>query len=130
MNGGNVEFLRFQSLETAAEKWQAEVYGNEEIQFNYNGALDEYRAFIVDHILELDRMMNFFKFSLHKGEKVVDEIVVMGDHPLLKTIETMIEENLSTPVRIVDDAVIASIFPNCKAKHATLLGLALKEVNV
>ena len=129
-SNGNVEFLRFQGIETDAEKWQAEVLENGEVQFHYNGEQDEYRSLVLDQILELDRIMNFFKFSLHKGEKVVDEIIVMGEHPLLTTIELMLSDNLSTPVKIVGDVAIGAIFPNCKAKHATLLGLALKEVNI
>ena len=125
---GNVEFLRFQAIETEAEKWQSEVLENGEVQFHYSEGQDDHRSLVLDQILELDRIMNFFKFSLHKGEKVVDEIIVMGEHPLLTMIESMLRENLSTPVKVVDNEVIGAAFPKCKAKHATLLGLALKEV--
>lgn len=128
-SGGEVEFLRFQTIETAAENWKQELLGNNEIQFTYTGDLGNFRTAATDQVLEIDRMMNFFKFSLHKGEKEVNEIVVMGDHPLLPTIETLLRDNLPTAVRIVDDTVVEKYFPNCKAKHATLLGLALKEVN-
>lgn len=128
-SGGEVEFLRFQTIETAAENWKQEVLVNNEIQFTYTGDLGSFRTAATDQVLEIDRMMNFFKFSLHKGEKEVNEIVVMGDHPLLPTIETLLRDNLPTAVRIVDDTVVEKYFPNCKAKHATLLGLALKEVN-
>ena len=128
-SNGNVEFLRYQTIDTNSENWEQELTENNEVQFNYTGNLDDYRASVTDQILEIDRMMNFFKFSLHKGEKVVDEIVVMGDHPLLQTIEELLSNNLTIPIRLVDDAVIEQHFPNCKAKHATLLGLALKEVN-
>lgn len=128
-SSGEVEFLRFQTIETAAENWKQEVLDNNEVHFTYTGDLDSFRVSATDQVLEIDRMMNFFKFSLHRGEKEVDEIVVMGDHPLLPTIEALLRDNLQTAVRIVDDSVIESYFPNCKAKHATLLGLALKEVN-
>lgn len=125
---GNVEFLRFQAIETNLENWQHQVAAEGDVTFAYTGELDDYRAMITDQVLEIDRMMNFFKFSLHKGEKSVDEIVVLGDNPLLQNIATFLSENLATPVKLVDDAVIAQHFPNCKAKHASLLGLALKEV--
>lgn len=124
-----VEFLRFQTVDTDLDKWEQEVLENGEVEFRYTDQLDDFRGATTDQVLEMDRIMNFFKFSLHKGERVVDEIIVMGDHPLLQTIETLLRENLPAPIRIVDDAVIGKQFPNCKAKHATLLGLALKEVN-
>lgn len=128
-SNGEVEFLRFQTIDTDPENWHQTVVENEEVEFNYTADLDDFRAATTDQVLEIDRMMNFFKFSLHKGEREVEEIVVMGDHPLLHSIEALLNENLSTPVSIVDDKVINEHFPTCKAKHATLLGLALKEVN-
>ncbi|WP_332649398.1 type IV pilus biogenesis protein PilM [Lysinibacillus sp. 54212] len=126
---GNVEFLRFQSIETNLENWQDHMATEGDVTFTYNGELDDYRAMITDQVLEIDRMMNFFKFSLHKGEKSVDEIVVLGDNPLLQSIADFLSENLVTPVKLVDDSVVSQRFPNCKAKHASLLGLALKGVN-
>ena len=85
---------------------------------------------LTDQVLELDRVMNFFKFSLHKGEKSVDDIIILGDNPLLPHITAFLEENFANPVVEVDDALIAKKYPGFKAKHATLLGLALKEVDV
>ena len=38
-------------------------------QFIYNGEAENYQMVVMDQVLEIDRMMNFFKFSLHKGEK-------------------------------------------------------------
>ncbi|MER2028584.1 MAG: pilus assembly protein PilM [Solibacillus sp.] len=128
-SNGEVEFLRFQTIDTNPDNWQQNIIENDEVEFNYKADLDDFRAATTDQVLEIDRMMNFFKFSLHKGEREVDEIVVMGDHPLLQSIEALLNENLPTPVSIVDDKVINEYFPTCKAKHATLLGLALKEVN-
>lgn len=128
-SNGEVEFLRFQTIDTDPNNWQQNIIENGEVEFNYTADLEDFRAATTDQVLEIDRMMNFFKFSLHKGEREVDEIVVMGDHPLLHSIEALLNENLPTPVSIVDDKVINEYFPTCKAKHATLLGLALKEVN-
>lgn len=128
-SNGEVEFLRFQTIDTDPDDWQQNIVENDEVEFNYTADLDDFRVATTDQVLEIDRMMNFFKFSLHKGEREVDEIVVMGDHPLLQSIEALLNENLPTPVSIVSDKVISAHFPNCKAKHATLLGLALKGVN-
>ena len=128
-SNGEVEFLRFQTVETDPDNWQRNIEENGEIEYSYTADLDGFRAATTDQVLEIDRMMNFFKFSLHKGEREVDEIIVMGDHPLLQSIKALLDENLPTSVSIVDDSVVNKHFPTCKAKHATLLGLALKEVN-
>ena len=72
---------------------------------------------------------NFFKFTLHKGEKSVDEIIVMGDNPLLENISSFLRENIQTTITVIDDVAIDNVYPQFKAKHASLIGLALKEVN-
>ncbi|MEK4228871.1 type IV pilus biogenesis protein PilM [Solibacillus sp. FSL H8-0538] len=126
---GHVEFLRYQSIDTDMVKWNPKVHENGEVEFTYSGDIQDYRMIVTDQVLELDRMMNFFKFSLHKGEKSVDEIIIMGDNPLLDSISTFLSENLATPIKVIDDAVIEEFYPQLKAKHASLIGLALKEVN-
>lgn len=78
--------------------------------------------------MELDRIMNFFRFSLHKGEKMIDEIIVMGDNPWLPIISELISESLPIALKIVDDKAIQQHYPNMKGKYTALMGLALKEV--
>ena len=127
-SGGALEFLRFQSLQTEVGKWRSVELSQDNYQFSYAGDLAEYQMVVSDQVLELERMMNFFKFSLHKGEKNVDEVIVMGDNPILDYVASYLQDNLATPVSIVNDDVIAKAFPSKGAKHAAILGLALKEV--
>ena len=126
-SNGNVEFLRFQVIDTDMSKWVATIKESS-IDFTYSGNVEDYILRITDQVLELDRILNFFRFSLHKGERTVDEIIMMGDNPQLLEISTLIRENIATPITIIDDAVIGKHFPQFKGKHASLIGLALKEV--
>lgn len=125
---GQVEFLRFQSINTDMTKWHSTINNDGDVTFSYSGDIQDYRIHVADQVLELDRIMNFFKYSLHKGEKTVEEMILMGDNPLLDDIQKFLRENLDTPLVVIDDRTIAQQFPNFKAKHASLIGLALKEV--
>lgn len=125
---GNVEFLRFQSIDTDLAKWRHRVIDGANVEFNYDGDIQEYRSIVTDQVLELDRMMNFFQYSLNKGEKSVDEIIVMGDNPLLSEILDVLSEKFPLPITMINDRLVDSKFPGFKAKYASLLGLALKEV--
>ncbi len=126
---GDVEFLRFQTIDTDLDEWRVEKKGEDEydVSFHYEGDPQNYQNTVMDQILELDRMMNFFKFSLHKGEKAVDDIIVLGDNPLLATIPAFLAENFENPIIEVNDELIGKKYPGFKAKHASLIGLALKE---
>ncbi|GLC87261.1 type IV pilus biogenesis protein PilM [Lysinibacillus piscis] len=127
-SNGQIEFLRFQTIDTDLTNWHGVVDSQREAHFTYNGAEDEYRMLILDRVLELDRIMNFFRFSLHKGERTIDEIIVMGDNPWLSLIRELLVESLPVPIMIVDDQMIQQFYPTMKAKHVSLIGLALKEV--
>jgi len=125
---GQLEFLRYQSFDTDLSKWKPEEI--EEYRFSYHLEVeDDYRMILTDQMLEIDRIMNFFKFSLHKGEKSVDEIIILGDNPLLPTIKEFLENNFSTSIIMLNDSIIQKSFPQFSEKFASLIGLALKEVN-
>ncbi|MEG0258621.1 MAG: pilus assembly protein PilM [Lysinibacillus sp.] len=126
---GHVEFLRYQSIDTDLTQWQSEEVGDDDFAFTYSGEKEDYRMLVTDQVLEIDRVMNFFKFSLHKGEKAVDEIILLGDNPLLQTIAEFLGNNLEEPITVLHDKLIEKEFPNFSGKYATLLGLALKEVH-
>src|SRR5690606_13095556 len=124
---GKVEFLRYQSIDLPNRKWSARVGQNDEVEYHFDGAVEEYHSHLVDHIAEIDRILNFFRFSIHKGDKKVDEIIIMGDSPVLDHIALQLKENYQTPTTMVDDAFVAKRFPGFKRKHSTLIGLAMKE---
>lgn len=129
-SNGQIEFLRYEKIQTDLKKWKNVSDKPYEALFAYQGEDDDYRIAIADPILELDRIVNFYKFSLHKGNKNVDQIVVMGDSPLLDRVSAMLADNLSIPIQTVDDSLIRERYPNFGVRHAALIGLALKEVHV
>lgn len=125
---GQLEFLRYQSFDTDLSQWEPKEI--EEHRFSYHSEVeDDYRMILTDQMLEIDRIMNFFKFSLHKGEKSVDEIIILGDNPLLSTVKEFLENNFSIPIIMLNDSIIQKSFPQFSEQFASLLGLALKEVN-
>ena len=126
---GQIEFLRYQSIETDLTQWEGKKEDDFSYQFVYSGDAEDYQMVVMDQALEIDRIMNFFKFSLHKGEKAVDEIIVLGDNSRLQNIGKLLASNLDTPLTIIDNQMVQEHFPQFKEEFATLLGLALKEVN-
>ena len=67
-------------------------------QFSYDGEIAEYRMQLVDQIAEIERILNFYRFSLYKGEKAVDELIILGDSPEIDHIVSEIRSNYETPI--------------------------------
>jgi type IV pilus assembly protein PilM len=124
--GGKVEFLRYQTIDTLIEKWQSKE-DNNEISFSYEGQLEEYQSQLIDQIAEIDRILNFYRFSLYKGEKAVDEIIILGDSPEMDYIASEMIANFVTPVKHIDDSQVQVYHPNLKSKHIPLIGLVYRE---
>ncbi|WP_164489523.1 type IV pilus biogenesis protein PilM [Rummeliibacillus sp. TYF005] len=124
---GEVEFLRFQTIETERSKWQSR-YTEDDFDYFYNDEISQYQNALFEPLAEIERIINFYQYSLNKGEKGVDQIVVLGDSPELKYIAEMLESQVTLPVHILTDQVMEEEFPNFKASQASLISLALKEV--
>lgn len=123
---GKVDFLRYQSIETPRDAWQYVEVDENNYRFVYDGDRDLYQRLLIDQGYEIERILNFYRFSLHKGEKSVDEIIMMGDHPEMETIVREVRNIIDSPVVVIDDAHVKSHYPNFGAKHTALIGLALK----
>ncbi len=124
---GEVEFLRFQTIETERSKWQSR-YTEDDFDYFYNDEISQYQNALFEPLAEIERIINFYQYSLNKGEKGVDQIVVLGDSPELEYIAEMIESQVTLTVHVLTDQVMEEEFPNFKASQASLISLALKEV--
>ncbi|QFF99570.1 pilus assembly protein PilM [Psychrobacillus glaciei] len=124
---GKLEFLRYQTIDSPTQNWQSRQENEKDVMCFYDGEIEEYRSLLIDQIAEIDRILNFYRFSLYKGEKAVDEIIILGDSPEIDYITSEMRANYGTPIQYFDDATIQSVYPNFKAKHVPLLGLVLKE---
>ena len=124
---GKLEFLRYQTIETNRLDWMSREISDQELEFYFEGEMDVYHSQLIDQIAEIDRILNFYRFSLYKGEKAVDEIIILGDSPEMDYIVSEMRANYETPIQYMDDSMVQSAYPNFSAKYIPLIGLVLKE---
>ncbi|MGF9975615.1 type IV pilus biogenesis protein PilM [Viridibacillus arvi] len=124
---GEVEFLRYQTINTERSKWYPK-HTEDAFDYAYSDDVMNYKTALMEPLSEIDRILNFYHYSLNKGEKSVGNIVVIGDSPELPYIIDMLESQLNLPIHTLKDSMITSKFPNFKASQSSLIGLALKEV--
>ncbi|PFA64566.1 hypothetical protein CN378_15405 [Bacillus sp. AFS015802] len=84
---------------------------------------------VEDALSEIEKVMNFYQYSLHKGEYFVERALISGDHPSIREIESYMRERLSVPVGFLGLEGIQTVEDGrISGKFAIALGLALKEV--
>ncbi|MRX71432.1 pilus assembly protein PilM [Bacillus lacus] len=82
-----------------------------------------------DAVKEMEKVMNFFRFSLHQGNREIDAVFICGDHPFLGGIEDIMNSRLDIPVlHIGHSEILTAQGEKLPEKFYSVLGLALKEV--
>jgi len=117
-----VEFLRHQPLPLSKDYWE---YNEEIAAYEFTGDSIRYQGEIEDQLNEIDRLRNFYRFSIHHGEKEVNELLIVGDSPELIKIAELIKQrfNLSTRVLEVEEQINGNPI---QSSFIPALGLALR----
>lgn len=118
-----VEFLRYQSLNIAQYDWEPSK--EMPLHFIFNGDELRLQGEIDDLINELGRLMNFYRFSIHHGEKSITDLVILGDFPNLEQIGNKLKQRFDLPITILNvDEPIQN--EQINRSFIPALGLALK----
>lgn len=120
-----MEFHRYQPFEGAESRWKVEHHQND-CQIQLLEVLQE-EIIIADAVDELVRVLQFYRYSLHKGERAVQYAIVLGDHPNESDIISSISEKVDFPVRGIDERKHAEYYPSIPKYFAPLIGLSLRE---
>ena len=120
------EFLRYLNLDLSIEDWKANLDEDESLRWNYLGDHNYLVGMIDDQTIELERMMNFYRYSLHKGEKSVSKIILLGDFPNLDLVHGKITQISPAPVEIIDAYLSPEKISPVPRVYIPALGLALK----
>ncbi|MGM0853313.1 MAG: type IV pilus biogenesis protein PilM [Bacillota bacterium] len=84
---------------------------------------------VEDAFSEIEKVMNFYQYSLHKGEFSVEKALISGDHPSIREIEVYVKERFTIPVGFQNlDGIYTMDDERISNQFAIALGLALKEV--
>ena len=95
----------------------------------YQGDKNDIIGPLEDIYLEIDRVRNFYNFSLNQGHKKVSKILLDGDHPWLSDIKEKFNDHFNIPVVSIDSS--AMIIKDKETVPPSLhlnIGLGLKEV--
>lgn len=84
---------------------------------------------ITDQIAEIERVMNFYKYSLQQGESEVTSIVLVGDHSMLATIKERLSQYDARLISL-DERELGFHYHKLgiRSKYMLPLSLCLKEV--
>ncbi|PLR79558.1 hypothetical protein CU635_22650 [Bacillus canaveralius] len=110
-------------MDTDASAWN---YKTE--QFELTGSRSEVLNPLEDIYKEIDRVMNFYHYSLNQGSRQVTKIIVDGDHPWLDEIFAELNKRFSVRAEKITNRAITGSPDKLLTPFHVNLGLGLKEV--
>ncbi|MBQ0140225.1 MAG: pilus assembly protein PilM [Kurthia sp.] len=121
-----VGFIRFHSIETDIENWQL-IEQEDEFVYEYKGDIDQYKTNLIDAFAEINRIMNFYRFSINKENQSIEQIMLIGDNPELGYIQNMLMSQFEMPIFMIKDEQVQEAYPNLYARNAEIIGFALHD---
>lgn len=118
-------FMRHLPIDLHFYSWKRDNEG----VYVWTGEPDELIGQMEDIYTEIDRIMNFYRFSLQQGRAEVTRILLTGDHPKYYDIHKRLTDMTEVPVDTIDQNLIVDGDGHELDRSFHLaLGLALKEV--
>ena len=94
----------------------------------WSGDIVQFNVFLEDFITEVQRVTNFFRYSLNQGDQEINKLVLFGDHPNLPLVESKLKERTNLTLTTVEKDVKTQDQEVVDNRYYYGLGLALKEV--
>lgn len=124
-----IEFLRYHSIDY--DEALVELKYNEEKQkYEIEGEVAAYESALLDPIFEIQQILGFYEFSIHKGAHQVEEFIVLGTNPLLSFIMKRMEEAMQLPIHQLTNEQMQSIHPEFQKEHVALAGMLMRGEQV
>lgn len=124
-----LEFLRFQQFHNFREQWTVDPeLADGAFPYTLRTDPEQYELSIGSEFGEIGNIMNSYRFSLHKGEHHVEQILLTGDNPQLDLIERQLTLAYGeTPIERLKETRFSTVYPNVPIRFAPLVGLFERE---
>lgn len=123
-------FMRHLVMDIDPANWIAAKHEMDSVQtLSYSGDRMDVLHSLKDIYAEIDKVMNFYRYSIKHGKQQITKIFLDGDHPWLTEIYAEIKARMEVPVIQLESQHIQTNgeIHNLSSFHLNL-GLGLKEV--
>ncbi|MBS4208947.1 pilus assembly protein PilM [Bacillus sp. FJAT-50079] len=122
-----LDFTRHQQLEVDTKDWRYTLDQEKVVDWTYTGSEPYLDHLIDEQMNEIERIMDFYSYSLHKGTRNITHIILSGDYPKLDQVKKKMEQHLNRPTSFL------KVLPTSHEIHPCFipaLGLVLKGRDV
>lgn len=117
-------FMRHLHSDIEAEYWSVEHLTNELVFIGDKLLLEQQ---FNDYVVEIERLLNFYRFNFHGGNSSVTKIIITGDHPEIARFIELCSKEVDLPIVSIQTARAAeAALLEIPPKYYDVIGLSLK----
>ncbi|MFC0236455.1 type IV pilus biogenesis protein PilM [Fictibacillus phosphorivorans] len=118
-------FFNHLKMETDYKSWNFKQHSTGVQRIEWQGDSGYIHGLIEDKLVEIERIVNYYKFTINQGEQGVTKVVLSGELPELSYIQERLSSKLDVPVLTIkpSDTLLPPQFD-------VVLGLGLKAVQL
>ncbi|MGD8188811.1 type IV pilus biogenesis protein PilM [Brevibacillus ginsengisoli] len=129
---GVPEFVRYILLPVPfyQESHIEEVIALTDQASNHMEATGQFSGYMNDMFAEVNRIMNFYQYTMHDGKQRIEQVIVTGEFGDIRKLANYLQERLSVPVLTPQGETIQAPDPTFNLNpYRIAIGLATKDVN-
>lgn len=123
----HLKLLRNQRLDLRMTDWTIDENEYNRLTYSFNGETKKFNDGFNDSYKELERIINFFRYSLSQEESEITEIILTGDIPNLSDLAREMEARLEVKTTVLTANVSELAKHNLGSIFIPAIGLGLKE---
>ncbi|MBA2173445.1 pilus assembly protein PilM [Halobacillus locisalis] len=122
-HNGVPQFSRQMKSSLATNEWKS-FSADGKHQLHWTGEIADIEGYVTDQLGELTRILNFYQFSVMKGQAAITRVVLAGDWAYFDELHNRVSERISVPVDTVSLDQLDIQLPD---RYADAVGLIYKE---
>ncbi|HZG12906.1 hypothetical protein D6T70_04420 [Kurthia gibsonii] len=126
----HVKLLRTHTIPTTQSDWMLKEQEAHSFTHTLSNHIEMYMDELSHAFVEIQHICQFYEISLNKGMKQVQQLIVLGDHPMLPKITELLRVKFPLEVVQITDEQVGEVFATYQLKHCSLLGLEMKEASM
>ncbi|WP_040207784.1 type IV pilus biogenesis protein PilM [Neobacillus jeddahensis] len=120
--------MRHLTMDIDRGKWEHSLNSDSVLSFRYSGDREDILFPLEEIYNEIEKVMNFYQFSLNQGKAQVQKLLVDGDHPWLDEIYHHMRKRFAIPITKLSDLKESQDANQIPHQFYLNVGLGLKEV--
>lgn len=122
-------FMRHMKMDTDIKAWKTPQDDEGILYLKWNGDEEYLNQEIQEMLIEIERVMSYYRFNLSQGNSEITNVLLYGDHPNLTEIKNRFQDMTDQPVITFKEQSFKTISDNnIPRRHHLSIGLGLKEV--